>query len=1693
MSRTQIDNRKSEDFIGGFLGTIVRQKKRMSFDEHTKELPIKVNHKFQFKPSTDHGLDLVRVNSRRRRSISRKRYVETMVVADASMFKAFDANEIELRSYLLSLMSIVRRIFQDASVGNAIEISVVKIVILKKEQADLKIPSWGANSAEKALKYFCKWQRKFNSKNDNSTKHYDTAILLTKKNICSRQRGCDTLGLAELGVICDRKRSCAVIEDNGIAAAFTVAHELGHLFNIAHDGIRNDCTLRNGQLHIMTPSFSLSSQTWSFSKCSRKYITDFLEAGGGNCLLDRPSKKVVYRLPRKMAGEIFNQNEQCRLVFGVDYESCSIIKTDCSKLYCQRKGGMINSNGLPTCSTNNMAPAEGTECDTNKWCLKGKCITRSSFPVVNGGWGSWSSFAACSRSCGGGISRSSRDCNNPRPSNGGSYCLGVRRRYRSCHSQPCPENSKSFRGLQCSAFNGKDLGINGVSPSVRWIPKYEGVRSADLCRLFCKIESHHVYYELSSKVIDGTPCRKGSFDVCVDGVCRPAGCDHVMNSRAKLDKCGVCNGDGSTCKTLNGLVNLTKNDYYNFVVSVPRGARDFKVVQHSSSNIPDTIALALMNFKGRYVFNGNYVIGLGSKKFVFNGQEIFYSGLNVVNETVWIPGKLKYPFTVHALKVGKRAASIRYSYIIPVHGKQYYSWRLDREWSKCSYECQGIQQREYRCLRQSDSQQVSNAKCKKERPAPIMRKCNRGCIVSWKIEVEEECSAKCGHGIKTQSSYCVKTYKNSSDTPEVIDNKHCTGMHRPPKQLPCHSLCTKTRWEYTTWGKCSKKCNRGVQTRKAFCVDQVLRKLPDKECNITARGMVSRSCNNLACPYWKFSEWDRCSVTCGTGIQQRSVYCVDGLGSAHVKLSYCNQTEKPDITRPCILRPCPAWKFGAWSRCSVTCGVGYQTRKIACMRDNGERVNEAECDAARRPVDRQECKKRTCPAEVLAAYDAPSRDNEAIWMTGAWTRCSKSCGQGIKQRYVSCRYRGGEQAASNLCDNESEPSSVKRCNERSCPAWSTDPWSKCSASCGGGIQTRVVTCKASEHPIASHYCSYKERPTERQVCNLHHCIAKTARPTAATTRIPTTISKTTERPRGEWKGGQWSPCSVTCGSGFKHRNVTCKSPINAPCLASEKPRTMMKCNLMPCPFWHYGDWTECSVSCGEGRQRRYVVCQLNNGTQLNANACGAKFRPPSEQSCERPKCPELGRWVSDQWQPCSVSCGSGFRYRDISCENGQGKRLPKHRCPRRGRPTQQKPCRLEACPQWAAEEWSECNDNCQKTRSVYCTRGIDILDLNVCSLETKPAEITDCPLKTASMYRRIAGKSVHGESLIAIFPEQCSKTCDYSVRVRNVKCVDERKHQVAEQYCNRTTPTPRRQQACFGGPCPAKWIPESWGECSVSCGVGIQQRRIFCEGTLNKRLRPISCKWGNRPSLSRKCDMGPCQEQFRWKTGVWTKCTRECGIGISRRASYCVDQSGRRKPNRHCVAKRPANIRACNTHSCPPMSCSDVQLNLGILLDGEHLLMTKEKKYLKVYCEGMGSGRPREYITLKAASTENYSEIYSKRLRNRRSVPTMVQKCDTVQIVWTTLLPALPEDTKFAIKFGRNPPPLASAGDCFSQAYCPQGSFKMNLTSTGLAIDESVRWRSRGYHVSQQIQRFVDGRVIVGRCGVFVACAVQLV
>lgn len=86
------------------------------------------------------------------------------------------------------------------------------------------------SSVTRTLRHFCRWQaEQSRGLADEDAQFHDAAVLVTRKDLCREPQSCDTLGLAQLGSICNTRASCAVIEDNGLSAAFTIAHELAHM------------------------------------------------------------------------------------------------------------------------------------------------------------------------------------------------------------------------------------------------------------------------------------------------------------------------------------------------------------------------------------------------------------------------------------------------------------------------------------------------------------------------------------------------------------------------------------------------------------------------------------------------------------------------------------------------------------------------------------------------------------------------------------------------------------------------------------------------------------------------------------------------------------------------------------------------------------------------------------------------------------------------------------------------------------------------------------------------------------------------------------------------------------------------------------------------------------------------------------------------------------------------------------------------------------------------------------------------------------------------------------------------------------------------------------------------------------------------------------------------------------------------
>ncbi|EPY75049.1 ADAMTS-like 3 isoform 1 [Camelus ferus] len=86
------------------------------------------------------------------------------------------------------------------------------------------------------------------------------------------------------------------------------------------------------------------------------------------------------------------------------------------------------------------------------------------------------------------------------------------------------------------------------------------------------------------------------------------------------------------------------------------------------------------------------------------------------------------------------------------------------------------------------------------------------------------------------------------------------------------------------------------------------------------------------------------------------------------------------------------------------------------------------------------------------------------------------------------------------------------------------------------------------------------------------------------------------------------------------------------------------------PFWELGNWTQCSATCGHlGARVQRPRCVMANGQEVSEAFCGHLQKPLSGfQPCNIRDCPS--RWFASVWSECSVSCGEGFRSRQVTCK-----------------------------------------------------------------------------------------------------------------------------------------------------------------------------------------------------------------------------------------------------------------------------------------------------------------------------------------------------------------------------------------------------------------------------------------------------------
>ncbi|XP_068127327.1 ADAMTS-like protein 5 isoform X1 [Hyperolius riggenbachi] len=213
-------------------------------------------------------------------------------------------------------------------------------------------------------------------------------------------------------------------------------------------------------------------------------------------------------------------------------------------------------------------------------------------------WTTWSSWTACSSTCGKGVLLRTRKCLR---ATGENTCVGEPRQYKSCQSKLCPVDAVPFRNMQCSLYN--NLPIPG-SPeqTYNWVPFY-GESAA--CDLNCIATGYNFYYTFG-RALDGTSCGPRFLGTCIKGNCLKTGCDKLLGSKLTTDSCGRCGGKNNSCifiqKVFRDPYTSTGLFEYKNVTRIPAGALHIKV-KDRSRNI-----LALMSKSEGYVINGNWAL-----------------------------------------------------------------------------------------------------------------------------------------------------------------------------------------------------------------------------------------------------------------------------------------------------------------------------------------------------------------------------------------------------------------------------------------------------------------------------------------------------------------------------------------------------------------------------------------------------------------------------------------------------------------------------------------------------------------------------------------------------------------------------------------------------------------------------------------------------------------------------------------------------------------------------------------------------------------------------------------------------------------------------------------------------------------------------------------------------------------------------
>jgi len=517
--------------------------------------------------------------------------------------------------------------------------------------------------------------------------------------------------------------------------------------------------------------------------------------------------------------------------------------------------------------------------------------------------------------------------------------------------------------------------------------------------------------------------------------------------------------------------------------------------------------------------------------------------------------------------------------------------------------------------------------CDVRTPPPIV-----DCLLSQWNEWSE-CTVTCAGGTQERTRLISRQALNGG-APCTESLAEIQGCHLEPCNQPAADVnCAVGDW--SEWAACDAD---GQQTRKKSivtaaaghgtpCTEELSETQP---CKVVI----------LDCEMSQWTEWNTCDKTCDGGqtVRFRQVNTQPTVGG-----DACPTTLKE--TAPCAEVPCGGHSdcelsdWTAFTACSVSCGVGQQTRTrsvlhVASGNGRGCVGHMSETSA--------------CPVQPDCGEHV-----DCVWgQWGPWSDCTCECDGGMKRRDRSILT--APTGRGKLCDpiakQEISPCNTQPCSKCVDGLWSAwNPWTSCTSTCDGGTMRR----------------------SRNVIRDANVCGKPVTGPLAEIVRCNTDIS--CDSPRdcvfADWD--DWSSCSCTC-DGVKHRtrsiltqgrstgafcNGDTQQTVQCnPAMGLPAPRGCRKTKeVVDCKLNDWEEWQPCSVSCGRGQQSRkrsVAVEAKGGGDPCDGNL--SEIQPCHPQECAGPEVIDCAWSAWSSWSGCSKCSGQKNRHRTIVTEAKNG-------------------------------------------------------------------------------------------------------------------------------------------------------------------------------------------------------------------------------------------------------------------------------------------------------------------------------------------------------------------------------------------------------------------------------------------------------